>query len=127
MTTLIDRQLGTMDPSDEVSRVQPPPSIVPAIGEPLVGDPLVGKPSLGRILVAATAVTSLLFMIAITVTVAAAEHTGWVEGFGVALFSTVWGGPGFGLMIGGSIFLHRQEQWDAQQVTQEKAGSDPGN
>ena len=122
MTTLIDRQVGTMDPIDGVPRVQPPPTIVPAIGEPLVG-----KPSLGRILVAATAVTSLLFMIAITVTVAAAEHTGWVEGFGVALFSTVWGGPGFGLMIGGSIFLHRQEQWDAQQVTQEKAGSDPGN
>lgn len=90
----------------------PPPTIVGA-----KADQLAAKPDLGRIIAVATAVVSLLLMISITVGMAAGEHTGWIDGLGVAVFATFWGGPGFGLIFGGAFWIHRQERWEAQQST----------
>lgn len=99
-------------PYGEATSGLAPPSTAPA-----EADTLISKPNFWRLIVVATVVTSLLLMIGITVAVAAGENTGWVEGFGVALFSTLWGGPGFGLMIGGSMWIERWERWEAQQFT----------
>ncbi len=58
----------------------------------------------------ATVEVSLLFMVSITVAMAAAPTTSWIDGLGVAAFATLWGGPGFGLMFGGAAWTLRRHQ-----------------
>ena len=58
----------------------------------------------------ATVEVSLLFMISITVAMAVAPSTSWVDGLGVAAFATLWGGPGFGLMFGGAAWTLRRHR-----------------
>ena len=107
---LIDFGQETMaDPDMKVPSGLLPPATIDE-----VVDPEVTKPNLGRIIAMATLVAGLILMISITVGMAAGEHTGWIDGLGVAAFATFWGGPGFGLIFGGAFWIQRQERWEAQ-------------
>ncbi len=67
----------------------------------------------------ATLGVSVLFMVSITLAIAAGPLTSWVDGFGIALFATLWGGPGFGLMFGGAAWTiqnHRLQNRTAEPV-----------
>jgi hypothetical protein len=89
-------------------RAQPPPAAAPtAPGRE--GDATRSEPfGLGRsmLVAGAAAVTFVLVAVAGGLT---ATGSSFVEALGIGTFAALWGGGGFGAMIGGVVHAHRAE------------------
>lgn len=71
--------------------------------------------SIGSILTLAIVVTSLFFFV-VTGAVVWAVSGDWLFGLGMGLFCGCWGGPGFGAMVGGTV-------WHLQETAGDDSGS----
>ena len=66
-------------------------------------------PGLGRYIAIAAAASTLVVLVVVTVGLMAAS-TSFVASLGIGAFAAVWGGGGFGAMIGGVLYVHRFEE-----------------
>lgn len=97
-----------------------PPS--PTVGPPseMRSGPRGEPPGLGRSIVVASAVAITVVLSTVTIGLLA-TGTSPASSFGIAAFAALWGGGGFGAMIGGVLYAHRLEQGDP---TPSSVGSD---
>ena len=102
-----------------VGRAQPPPRSVhaPTADSSKARD---GGPSLGRTIVVAMAIAvpSVLATVAMSLATTGASLT---SSLGIGAFAALWGGGGFGVMIGGVLYAHRA---DAGTPTPSLVGSE---
>lgn len=88
-----------------VGRAQPPPAALPSrtpANERSQSDP----PGLGRSIIIASTATITFVLIAVTAGLMA-TGTSLASSFGIGVFAALWGGGGFGAMIGGVVHIHR--------------------
>jgi hypothetical protein len=90
-----------------VGRAQPPPrpDDAPTAESSRPRD---GHPSLGRSIVVATA-TAVPLVLATVAICLATTGTSLTSSLGIGAFAALWGGGGFGVMIGGVLYAHRAD------------------
>lgn len=90
-----------------VGRAQPPPgsAATPTRENPSSRDEL---PGLGRSIVVAGGAAVLMVLSAVTVGLLTLGAP-WTSSLGIGAFAALWGGGGFGVMIGGVLYAHRAD------------------
>jgi hypothetical protein len=90
-----------------VGRAQPPPvsAATPTRGKPISRDEL---PGLGRSIVVAGGAAVLIVLGAVTIGLLTMGAS-WTSSLGIGAFAALWGGGGFGAMIGGVLYAHRAD------------------
>lgn len=90
-----------------VGRAQPPPvsATTPTKEDPSSRDEL---PGLGRSIVVAGGAAVLMVLGAVTIGLLATGAS-WTSSLGIGAFAALWGGAGFGVMIGGVLYAHRAD------------------
>lgn len=66
-------------------------------------------PTLGRYIATAAATSFAVVLVLVTAGLLAAS-TSFAGSLGIGAFAAVWGGGGFGAMIGGVLYVHRYEE-----------------
>ena len=66
-------------------------------------------PGLGRYVAIAVAVSTSVVLVGVTMALMVASRS-FVDSLGIGAFAAVWGGGGFGAMIGGVLYVHRFEE-----------------
>lgn len=66
-------------------------------------------PGLGRYVAIAAAASFVVVLVGVSAGLMAAS-TSFVDSLGIGAFAAVWGGGGFGAMIGGVLYVHRFEE-----------------
>lgn len=79
--------------------------------EPAVGNDEAGKPELGRTLVTSVIVTWVVMLVGIGVPLSLAMDN-WMSGMAVGFHTSLFGGPGFGLMAGMALHNMHMEKWE---------------
>lgn len=109
MTTRLPATVSTIDSAHRfealVGRAQPPPAADQApvpVTQRSQSDP----PGLGRSIVIASAATITIVLVGVTAGLLA-TGTSLASSIGIGVFAALWGGGGFGAMIGGVVHVHR--------------------
>lgn len=88
---------------------RPPTTSAAVVRSEAEATPRADTPTPGRSIATAAAASFAIVLVAVTAGLMAAG-TPFVDSLGIGAFSAVWGGGGFGAMIGGVVHVHRCEE-----------------
>ncbi|MCB1256078.1 MAG: hypothetical protein KDB26_03185 [Microthrixaceae bacterium] len=72
-----------------------------------------GRPDMRATIVRSIITTFFVMLIGVSIPLALFMES-WVGGISVALFTAMFGGPGFGLMAGMALYNLHMEKWEAK-------------
>lgn len=85
--------------------------VTSSTAESVVGNDDAGKPNQARTLVVSVLVTWVIMLVGIGVPLSLAMDN-WMSGMAVGFHTSLFGGPGFGLMAGMALHTMHMEKWE---------------